>query len=115
MGKSNLFRFLCHPRVGEHFLASDWPNYLLLQVDLHALAEVSETAIYDLFFERLILAMESQQIEQELLDQITALHKEAEPQQDSLAWLKLFSRALRACARRRPFRFVFMLDQFDEL
>jgi hypothetical protein len=115
MGKSNLFRFLCHPSVGEHFLEQEWVNFLILQVDIHALAEVNEAAIYDLFFERLILAMEAQKVERGLIDQIAALHKEAEPQQDRLIWLKYFSRALRTCARIRPFRFVFMLDQFDEL
>ncbi len=52
-GKSNFFRFLLREDVRRHYLEQNWTDCAFVLIDLLALVECSEWAVYDLVLDRL--------------------------------------------------------------
>jgi hypothetical protein len=86
-----------------------------MAVDSNALGELSERALYDLLFIHLTEEAQQQELAQNVLAQIQALHQEVISLTDGLAWQKAFTRALQAVMAAPTRRLVFLFDQFDEV
>lgn len=114
--KSNLFRHLLNQEVRQHYLGDAWQSYLFLAIDSHALAELSERAMYNLLLERLTAEIRARGLGDDLITTVEQLYQQALPSADSLAWQRNFTQAMRAVMTAdTTHRLVFLFDQFDEV
>ena len=114
--KSNLFRHLLNPEVRQHYLGDAWQSYLFLAVDSHALAELSERAMYDLLLERLTAEARERGVEENVVAQVEQSYQQVLFSTDPPDWQRAFTQAIRAVMTADPTRhMVFLFDQFDEV
>lgn len=116
MAKSNLFRHLGTIEVQKRFLGDNWKDYLLLTLDAHALADLSEQAVYDLLTERLLATCEQRDFPDRIIDRVSQLSDQIMRATDALIWQRSFFRAVRAVlGAEANYHLVVLFDQFDEV
>lgn len=111
-GKSNLLCFLLREDVRRHYLGQDYADFVFVPVDLLALVERAEWAIYELMLDRLLGQLHPLGMEEGTVDEMTSLHREVVRARDSL----IAQRAVERCVDvlcQRPARVVLLFDEFD--
>jgi len=105
-GKSNLARFLLRPDVRQHYLGPAWANTAFVLVDLLALVEPTEWAVYELILDRLAGMGAA-------LAALAALHQEVTRSRDRLTAQRAVERGVAILCQPPARRIVLLLDEFD--
>jgi hypothetical protein len=111
-GKSNLLRFLLHEDVQRHYLGRHYVDIVFVLVDLLALTERTEWAVYELILDRLMNQLRLLGIE-EIVEVVTSFHQDATHSRDPLAARRAFERCVDVLCQRSAQRVVLFLDEFD--
>ncbi len=106
-GKSNFLRFLLRADVRRHYLGQDYADFVFVLVDLLALAERAEWAVYELMLDRLA-GMEGQGVAE-----IASLHREVTRSRDSLIARRAIERCLDIFCQQPERRVILFFDEFD--
>jgi DNA-binding winged helix-turn-helix (wHTH) protein len=106
-GKSNFLRFLIRQDVRRHYLGQDYADFAFALLDLLALAEFAEWAVYKLMLDRLL------GIEEEIFEKIAALHREVRRSRDPLTAQWAVERCVDLLCRRPAQRIILLFDAFD--
>ena len=106
-GKSNFLRFLLREDVRRHYLGQDYADFLFVLVDLLALVEPAEWAVYELVLDRLA------RVGGEGVAEIASLHREVTRARDALIARRAIERCLDILCRRPGQRIVLLCDEFD--
>ncbi len=118
VGKSNLFKHLLDHDVQQTMFGKDAPNYLVMRVDAHYVADLSLRSIYSLLLDQLELLGDSADyydIDPTVFDKITAHHdKMLDAGKDVLKVQRHFTLAIRQLISDRKRKLVLLLDQFEE-
>jgi DNA-binding winged helix-turn-helix (wHTH) protein len=143
-GTLNFLRFLLRQDVQQQYLNLEQQDYFFLLIDLNALAELSEWAVYELLLHTMLSEMETMQLTASLVPrhrdydtiQITpmrpnlayqnhfdgALVKRTEDfyrqvvlSKDRLLGQRYFERTVQAVSQQTDLRLVFLLDRFDRI
>jgi DNA-binding winged helix-turn-helix (wHTH) protein len=112
-GKSNFLRFLLHQDVQRHYLGQDYANFIFALVDLLALAERAEWAVYELMLNRLIDQLRPLGIEGEAVEELASLYQEVTHTRDPLAAQRALERCVDLFCRRPARRIALLFDEFD--
>lgn len=114
VGKSNLLRHLVRSDVRQHYLGDDAQRTLFLHIDANALVEESVWGYYELMLHRLIQVAEA--LDSAWSERFNPLYERTvDGSNDRLArrYLERAVSLLRAEPHR--YRFVFLMDEFDEV
>lgn len=106
-GKSNFLRFLLRQDVRRHYLGQDYADFVFALVDLLALAECAEWAVYELMLDRLL------GVEEEIVEKIAALHREVRRSRDPLTAQRAVERCVDILCQRPAQRIILLFDAFD--
>jgi hypothetical protein len=106
-GKSNFLRFLLRQDVRRHYLGQDYADFVFALVDLLALAECAEWAVYELMLDRLL------GIEEEIVEKIAALHRGVRRSRDPLTAQRAVERCVDILCQRPAQRIILLFDAFD--
>jgi hypothetical protein len=118
VGKSNLLRFLVRPDVCQHYLGGSWGSYLFVIIDRNKLAEVSAWGLYELFLHGLLQALEvagGSEICNESSTRFEAHYGRVVTSRDDLLAQRYLSRWVGTLSKTGNYRFVFLLDDFDDV
>jgi len=112
-GKSNFLRFLLRQDVRRHYLGQDSADFAFALVDLLALAECTEWAVYELMVDRLLGQLRPLDIEEEIVEEMAALHREVRRSRDLLTAQWAVERCVDMLCRRLVQRIILLFDEFD--
>ena len=118
VGKSNLLRFLMRPDVREYYLGQGWDRFLFVFIDCNKIAEVSEWGVFELFLHGLLERLEN--LEEpgpwsQLIDRFDTQYQQVVASRDRLLAQRYLSRWVGTLVRKSNLRFVFFLDEFDDV
>ncbi len=106
-GKSNFLRFLLRQDVRRHYLGQDWADFAFVLIDLLALTERTEWAVYELMLDRLL------GVEEEIVEEMASLHREVAHSRDSLMAQRAIERCVDVLCQRPGQRIILLFDEFD--
>ena len=106
-GKSNFLRFLLRQDVWRYYLERNWADFAFVLIDLLALAERSEWAVYELVLDRL------SGVNEEIAEEMTSLRWEVTSSRDLLVAQRAVERCVDALCQRPAQRIVLLFDEFD--
>lgn len=112
-GKSNFLQFLLRDDVRQHYLGPASANFVLILIDVLALTECTEWALCELIFDRLLAQCGELGIEDRLIVEMTALHREVIRSKDTLAAYRALERCLGVLCRTRARHVVLFFNEFD--
>jgi hypothetical protein len=107
-GKSNFLRFLLRQDVRQLYLGPDYASFVFVLVDLLALVERTEWAVYELMLDRLLGVEEAG-------EETTSLRREVMRSREPLPAQRAAERCVDILCRRPAQRIVLFLDEFDAL
>jgi hypothetical protein len=106
-GKSNFLRFLLRQDVRQRYLGWNWADFAFVLIDLLAVAERSEWAVYELVLDRLW------GVNEEIAEEMTSLRQEVTSSRDLLVAQRAVERCVDALCQRPAQRIVLLFDEFD--
>lgn len=106
VGASNFLAFLRREDVRQHYLGQDYADVTFVLIDLLALTEQTEAAVYHLLLDRLLGQFDSAEVDTATLAEITRLEHQFPVQ-------RLIERSLDTLCRRPSQRIVLLFDEFD--
>ena len=112
-GKSNFLRFLLDKDVQQHYLGQDYDSSVFALIDLLALTERTEWAVYELILDRLVGRLRSSGIEQATVQEIASFHQKAIQSRDTLSARRAFEQCVNVLCQRPAQKIVLFLDEFD--
>ena len=113
-GKSTLLRSIPPPAVKRKYLGNRADDYLFVYIDFNLMLELTEQGFYELILRSTLAELKKLEIEQGLLDRITASYRQlVEPANPFLVPLS-FNEGLTAISEGLKQRVVFLFDEFDE-
>ncbi len=112
-GKSNFFRFLLCENILRHYLGRGYADFVLVLIDLLALAELTEWAVYELILDRLVGHLHGLGLEKDAVDAISFLHRDVVHSRDSLTARRAVERCVDLLCQRPARRVILLLDEFD--
>ena len=118
VGKSNLLHFLVRPDVRHHYLGANWERFLFVIIDRNKLAEVSAWGMYELFLHGLLEALDMIRGSEACNESRTLFEDQYEKvvtSRDNLLAQRYLSRWVRTLTELSNHRFVFLLDDFDDV
>ena len=117
-GKSNLFNHLLDGATREHYLGSQWQNYVFVRVNFHYLADLSMRSVYSLILDALE-QIEDIEAENGQTQSASTIHNYHDALIDAghnvLKVQHSFKRAVRSLMSGNKRHLVFLFDQFEEL
>ena len=108
-GKSNFLRFLLRQDVRRHYLGQDWADFAFVLIDLLALTERTEWAVYELMLDRLL------GVEEEIVEEMASLHREVAHSRDSLMAQRAIERCVDVLCQRPGQRIILLFDEFIQV
>ena len=105
-GKSNFLRFLLRQDVRQRYLGRGDADFALVLVDLLALVEPAEWAVYELMLDRLAGT-------EEIAEEMVSLHPEVGRSRDPLTAQRTFEQCIDVLCQRSARRIVLLFDEFD--
>jgi DNA-binding winged helix-turn-helix (wHTH) protein len=108
VGTSNFLAFLRREDVRQHYLGQAYADVSFVLIDLLALAEQTEAAVYHLLLDRLLGQLDSAGVEPATTAEITRLQHQSPVQ-------RLIERSLDTLCRRPSQRVVLLFDEFDAI
>jgi hypothetical protein len=108
VGTSNFLAFLRRDDVRQHYLGPAYADVTFVLIDLLALAEQTEAAVYHLLLDRLLGQLDSAGVEPATTAEITRLQHQSPIQ-------RLIERSLDSLCHRPSQRVVFLFDEFDAI
>jgi DNA-binding winged helix-turn-helix (wHTH) protein len=112
-GKSNFLQFLLREYVGQQYLGRDYADFIFVLIDLLALTECAEWAVYELVLDRLLPQLRPLEIQEETVKEMESLHREVTRSKDPLTAQRAVERCLGLLCRRPAQRIVLLFDEFD--
>jgi len=110
-GKSNFLRFLLREDVRQYYLGQDCADFAFILVNLLALTERTEWAVYELILDRLLGQLSL--LSTERAEEMASLHREAMRSRDPLAARQAVERSIDLLCQRPAQRVVLLFDEFD--
>lgn len=108
VGASNFLAFLRREDVRRHYLGQDYADVIFILIDLLALAEQTEAAVYHLLLDRLLGQFDSAGVDTAIIAETTHLQHQSPVQ-------RLIERSLDSLCRRPSQRIVLLFDEFDAI
>ncbi len=113
-GKSTLLRSLPLPAVKRKYLGDRADGYVFVYIDFNLMLELTEQGLYELILRSILAELKKLEIEQELLDRISASYRQlVEPANPFLVPLS-FNEGLTAISEGLKQHVVLLFDEFDE-
>jgi len=113
-GKSTLLRSIPLPAVKRKYLGKRVDGYIFVYIDFNLMLELTEQGFYELILRSTLAELRELEIEQELLDRVTASYRQlVEPANPFLVPLS-FNEGLTAIGEAVKQRIVLLFDEFDE-
>jgi DNA-binding winged helix-turn-helix (wHTH) protein len=112
-GKSNFMRFLLRQDVRRHYLGRNDADFVLVLIDLLALVERSDGAVYIKILDRLLDELDSLDVEEESIEDLVSLHREVTHSRDPFSAQRAVERLVDVFCRRLARRLVLFFDEFD--
>ena len=112
-GKSNFLRFVLSHTARQHYLGQGWADFSLVLIDLLALTEYAEWAVFELILDRLIAQLASMKISPATNTEIEALHREVTQTRSALTARQAIERCVAMLCLSPARRIVLLLDEFD--
>jgi hypothetical protein len=113
VGKSNFLRFLLREDVRRRCLGPDYADFAFVLIDLLALTECTDGAIYELILARLLAELRPAGVEVKTVEGIVSLHQDVMRSRDSLTAQRAIERCVSALCPRPARRVVMLFDEFD--
>jgi len=113
-GKSNFLRFLLHQAVRQHYLGPDTADFSFVHVDLLALSEPAEWAVYELILNHLLNHLQRSG-PAEHAQELGTLQLEVIQTRDILIAQRAFERGVELIYHRPAQRLVFLFDEFGTI
>jgi len=110
-GKSNFLRFLLRQDVQQHYLGQAYADYVFVLIDLLALTECTEWAVYEMVLDRLLHQMRLLR-EEEAIEGLESLHREVVHSRDLLTAQRAVERCMDIFCQRLTRRVVLLFDEF---
>lgn len=114
-GTLNFLRFLRRRNVQQRYLNLDQQDFCFVLVDLNALTELSEWAVYELLLHTMLSAMETTQLATSLVERTEDFYRQVVLSKDRLLGQRYFERTVQAMCQQTGLRLVFLLDRFDRI
>jgi hypothetical protein len=112
-GKSNFLRSLLHEDVRRHYLGQDYADFVFVFIDLLALVECTDCAVYELMLDRLLGQLSLLGIEEGTVEEMASLHRDVMRSRHPLTGRWAIERCVGAICQRSGQRVVLLLDEFD--
>lgn len=113
-GKSNFIRFLMRPEAQQHYLGQDQDRFTFVLVNLLALSERSEWAVYEMIVNNLLMQLQSVDLTDEMIAKISAFHEEImQNRGDVLRAQRAMERGIRLLCQQPTRQLVLLFDEFD--
>jgi hypothetical protein len=112
-GKSNFLHFLLRQDVQEYYLGRDHTAFVLVLVDLLALADHTEWAVYELLLDRLLGQLRQVSVEQENIKEMVSLHRQVRRSRAPTTAQRAVERCVDILCQRPGGRVVLLFDDFD--
>ena len=113
-GKSNFLRFILRQEVRARYLGPAEADFTIIYVDLLALAQPAEWAVYELLLDRLLGQLRLLGPARESIEEITKLYQEVIRAKDALIGQRAIERCL-ALICQKSGRIVLLLDEFEAI
>jgi hypothetical protein len=110
-GTSNFLRFLLREDVQHHYLGQDCADFAFILVNLLALTERTEWAVYELILDR--LSGQRFLLGTEGAEKMASLRREVTQSRDPLAARRAVGRSMELLCQRPAQRVVLLFDEFD--
>ena len=114
-GKSNFLRFLLRADVRQHYLGQHSADFALMLVDLLALTERAEWAVWELILVQLLAEINTSNAEPGTVEELTALHKEVMRTKHPLIARRASERCMALLCQRPTHHIALFLDNFDSV
>jgi DNA-binding winged helix-turn-helix (wHTH) protein len=114
-GTLNFLRFLQRRDVQQRYLNLDQLDYCFVLVDLNALTELSEWAVYELLLHTMLSAIDTPQSAASRVERIEGFYRQVVLSRDRLLGQRYYERAAQALCQQTGLRLVFLLDRFDRI
>lgn len=112
-GKSNFLRFLLREDVRRYYLGRDYADFVLVLIDLLALTEHTNWAVYELILDRLLAQLRLFSTETEIIQGVASLRQEAMHLRDPLTAYRALEQCVDLLCRRPAQCVVLLFDEFD--
>jgi hypothetical protein len=113
-GKSTLLRSIPLPAVKRKYLGDRADDHVFVYIDFNLMLELTEQGFYELILRSTLAELKKLEIEQGLLDRVTASYRQlVEPANPFLVPLS-FNEGLTALSEGVTQRIVLLFDEFDE-
>jgi DNA-binding winged helix-turn-helix (wHTH) protein len=113
-GKSNFLRFLLRQGVQQYYLGHDHTDFIFTLINLLALGECTEWAVYELMLDRLLGRVRSLGTE-EIIEEVASLHREVRRSRDALVARRAVERCVGLVCQRLSRRLVLLFDEFGDV
>jgi DNA-binding winged helix-turn-helix (wHTH) protein len=112
VGKSDFARFLLQEETRRYHLGPTYSNFVFVLLDLLALIEHTDWAVYELILDRL-LSQVRPFIEKSIAEEIALLHREITQNKDPRSAQRAIERSMDILCQPPDRRIVWLLDGFD--
>jgi DNA-binding winged helix-turn-helix (wHTH) protein len=114
-GTLNFLRFLQRGDVQRRYLSLERGAYCLVLVDLNALAELSEWAVYELLLHASLAEMGGMPLPASILERTEDFYRQVVLSKDRLLGQRYFERTVQAICQHADLRLVFLVDRLDRI
>jgi len=112
-GRSNFLHFLLREDVRQYYLGQSYVDFALVLIDLLALTDHAEWAVYELILDRLSAQFGSLGIEPEIAKEIELRHQDVMWAMNPLMAQRTVERCVDALCRKPAQHVVLFFDEFD--
>jgi hypothetical protein len=112
-GKSNFLRFLLRNDVQQHYRGQNHVDFLFVLVNLLSLTKCTSWGFYELLLSSLLDQLHPPQVNNDTLEEITALRQEATRTRDTLTAQRAIEHSVAILCQSSARRLVLFFDEFD--
>ncbi len=112
-GKSNFFRFLLREDVRQHYVGQGYADFVFVLIDLLALTERTEWAVYELILDRLVAKLYGLGLEKGVVEDMVSLYQDVARSRTPHSARRAVERCVDLLCQRPARRVILLLDEFD--